>query len=489
VNGSWRDTTVGVVGEAPGWWRVLGQLGVPARQARPGEDAILVVEGSPEGEVMSALQRGAVVVASGVTGGGPLGPGTLMAISQVAPSAQAPVVVTPCLAWVYPAAGTGLVRRHEERLVKGDHEPGRYALLHERSVGAGTLIATGVPLTQLLTAVGDRLRAVGPCTTVTERIAAVDTAGVEELLRGMVTRAYRRADLPMVRAATFPDRARSVSILRVDVDGDPDGGLPRLLAAAERHDVPLSIFLNEQHTVGHHIPAIPMQHEVGQHGSVHNLFDDVDRNLANLQAGERWSQAVTGRTIRSFVGPRGLWNEALDRAIAQTGYDYSSEFSLAVDGLPFRTAAGVLQVPVHPYSPERAVVQAREEGRPVPSPTEIVDHYRATFMRHLCLGRPVHVYGHATELGKVADEVIGEIARLADRARVPHLTIGGFASWWAARERCGLRSRVHRRSGRVEVVFDGDPVVLADELPSRFSLGSIADHTLRIVASVPSMRG
>ena len=457
---AWEELVIGVVASHPGWTRVLSQLGIPFREGDPSSAPIIALDGWPDGEVLRALEEGAVVLAAGVEDEGLLGPGVLSVVTRFHASEDGEPVSAPTLAWLYEGPGWGVVRRHEDRLVKGTHEPGVHALIHERRVGSGTLIATGVPLTKLLGAVGDRLRPITVDHPVTERVASVDTAGVEELLRAMVKRGVEAAGLPMVHLAAFPEGAPSVLIVRVDVDGDAQGRLAEIIRVADGCDLPLSIFLNGALTQDDPIPEIGPRHEVGQHGWEHNVFDTVEENRHNLRAGAAWVEKVTGRTVRSFVGPRGLWNVSLDRAMSDLGYRYGSEFGLAVDGLPFRTPAGVLQIPVHPYSPERAVTHAIETHTPPPSDESIRVHYLSTLRRHIARGRPVHVYGHPTRLGDAAATVLPDLAAGSRRRGVPALTLGAFAAWWERRARAGLRVHVQRRSGEVDVRFAGERLPL-----------------------------
>lgn len=458
---AWLELGVGVVGDAPGWRRILTQLGIPYGDAVPdlGRWPVLVAEGVPSDAALRVVASGSAMVVSGLDDRGELlGAAHLTTLTTIGVHPDpGHLSAAPCIARLYDRPGWGVARRHEDRLVKGAHELGVHRLVHEERFGRGWLVVSGVPLTMLITAVGDRLRRFAPGAKVTERVASVDKADLEAVLRRMVLRAFERLEIPVMHTLPYPGGADSVLIVRVDVDGDDDDDLSTMLAVADEHAVPLSIFFNGELTAPRDLVQPGTAHEVGHHGWVHNIFETLGENLDNLRRGERWLAGEMAGARRSFVGPRGLWNEALDRALAASGYDYSSEFGLSFDGLPFRTPAGVLQIPVHPYSPERAAVHASEVGSAQPTADSITRHYVRAIERQVASGQPAHLYGHPPLFGRLSAAVLPEMAATARRLRLPLLTLGGFAAWWQERETAGLRVRWHRRTGELVTAFRDGP--------------------------------
>lgn len=296
---------------------------------------------------------------------------------------------------------------------------------------------------------------------MTERVAAVDKAEVADTLVWLLRAAFAAAGLPFLRLARFPDGAASVLVLRVDVDGAFGDRTAALAAVADACDVPLSVFVNRQLCKEH--PGVledwSARHEVGQHGAVHNLFDTVEGNLHNLREGAAWLERRIGVAPTSFVAPRGMWNPSLGVALAQLGYRYSADFGLDFDSLPFRVpGCGILQVPVHPYSPERAAVFAREEGLPAPDPATVTAHYLAVLDQQVRANRQAHLYGHPEVLGAMAAEVLPPVVAAA-RARGLHArTLGELAAWWERRGTAGVRARWDGPRRTLTVAYDGEPL-------------------------------
>ncbi len=465
-----EPVVVGLYGAGShGWRRILVQEGLPFATDPDGSCPIIVSEQAVPDWLESYLSGGGVFVLSNANDlDGLLPAGPLMAVNAMRPATSVHPVVAPCLARVFPGRGFGEIRLHEDRVTKNGIVQDVFPVFAERSVGAGYLIYTGLPLSGLLTSQGDRLRSFCHFSAITERVANVDKALVADVMVDMVRAAFAKAPLPYVSLSRFPGQVPSVFILRVDVDGAFDGRTMRLAKAAESSGVRASFFVNAvncERWAGE-LPHRGSQHELGQHGFVHNLFNSVEENIENLRNGARWLSEHTSVEPRSFVAPRGLWNDALDQALAAEGYAYSSDFGLDFDSLPFRTSAGVLQVPVHPYSPERAARYAEERGSPAPTADAITKHYVRVMEVQQRARRPVHLYGHPEVLGAHADAVVPALAREARSRGLLNMTLEEYARWWTDRESAGMRLRWRSEERTLHVRFDGDGTWSVDAEPS-----------------------
>jgi peptidoglycan/xylan/chitin deacetylase (PgdA/CDA1 family) len=434
-----RDMAVGVVADAgaAGWRRVLAQEGIDHQVADRPDTPVVLVSGRPPEWLESYVAAGGVAVVSGACGlPFDIESTSTATVSGFETPAGGRWCAAPGLVTCLPGPGEGVLRLHEDRVVKYGAEPDRFPVVLRRRAGAGAIVYSGVALTELLMAHGDRLRTFSEFSQVSERVAAVDKADVADTLLHMLRQAFQCAGLPLVRLARFPGGARSVFILRVDVDGAYAPNTQNLIDAAQAAGLPASFYINANLCTRYPgLPdAWPETFEVGQHAQAHTLFDSAEQNLINLKEGQSWAEARTGRTISSFVAPRGMWNTGLGEALAQLGYAYSSDFGLDFDSLPFRAEAGILQVPVHPYSPERASRWAQEAGVVAPDGAQTRDYFLAVMRRQLALGRPMHIYGHPEVFGGMADIVIPALANFARGAQVPCLTLGDYARFWQGRE-------------------------------------------------------
>ncbi len=440
---------------ADGWRRILDQERIAHRRVAGPEAKVITASGVPPAWGEAYVATGGVLIVSGASevpfDGGTRHP--LTAISGFWTPATNRWCAAPTLATLFGGDGEGTARQHEDRLVKYGSDPDRFPVVLTSKTGNGAFVYTGIPLTDLLMAYGDRLRPFSEFTPITERVAAIDKADVADTLLHMLRLAFRLAALPMVRVARFPRGAPSVLILRVDVDGVYAPHTQELIDAAIHVALPASFFINAE--LCERYPGLPhswpANFEVGQHARTHTLYQEVRENYDNLLGGQAWVEQYVGRPVTSFVAPRGMWNASLGQALAQIGYRCSSDFGLDFDSLPFRADSGVLQVPVHPYSPERALRWAEEQGVEGPTATETRDMYLAVLKRQLSLGRPMHVYGHPEVLGAMAREVVPAIAAFGRDRGVPALTLASYAEFWERREASTPRIRIDRSGDRVAI--------------------------------------
>lgn len=449
------EVVVGVHGDGPGGWqRVLDQERIASRPAGDGAAPVTVFAGALPPWAEQYVRDGGVAVLSGAQPGEPLLPaGTPLSVTGFVPPGSTDRCVAPGLATAFVGPGAGMLRLHEDRVPKYGTDPDTFPVVQVHRHGRGTVVASGVALTSLLAAPGDRLRRFASFSPVTERVAAVDKAVVVDTLLHMLRLGFAEARLPLVVLPRFPAGAPSVLVLRVDVDGVFGEDAMAVSAAAAAGGTAVSYFLNGDLSRRHPGRLGPWdgRTEVGQHAWTHTLFDSVEDNLANLRRAHDWMTESLQHPPRSFVAPRGLWNPALGEALRIMGYRYSSDFGLDFDSLPFRSDSDVLQVPVHPYSPERASVWAREEGLHPPRASEVLTHYLRALSHQVARGRPAHLYGHPEVLGAMAAAVVPALARRAGELGLPSLTLGEYADFWLEREGALPRVTVDRDRGTVHV--------------------------------------
>lgn len=446
-----------------GWERILRQEGLPFVRTEEPVGTVTVFAREVASWTEAYVSAGGVAVVSGaVEWDGVFPASELAVIHRFRPPESPGWAVAPGVARVFPGQGLGELRIHEDRKVKGGNDPDVFPAVLARKVGSGTVVWTGLALTELLASSGDRLRRFSAYSDVTERVASVDKAEVADALCWMLQAGFAAAGLPFVRAARFPDGAQSALVLRVDVDGLFGSRAGALAQIGSECGLDLSFFFNGSLAEEHpgEISDAFEAHDIGHHGYVHNVFDDVGTNVANLERGAEWVRRTIGREPSGFVAPRGLWNRALEEALLVTGHTRSGDFAFDFDSHPFRTSGGVLQIPVHPYSPERAVAYAEDLGLSPPTPETVRNHYLAVLDHQSRRGRPVHLYGHPEVFGAMADDVLPQIARAAETAGLPSLTVSEYAGWWERREAAGMQLSADRSSGEVDVAFDGEPLVV-----------------------------
>lgn len=442
-----------------GWERLLDQERIGFVRSEDADPQVMLFSDSLPPWLETFVSRGGVAVISGAPNVDGLLPRGLPTLIHrfISPIDGVTTVEAPGLARLFPGDGFGRARLHEDRLVKDGVDPDVYPVVLEKKVGNGVLIFTGIPLTRLLLAHGDSLRTFSPHTPVTERVCSIDKAEVLDTLMWMLHRAFRHLHVPYIRAARFPGGERSVFVMRVDVDGVFGDSARRIADTATAMGIRASFFFNGSlcDRIPGDLTSWMRPHEVGHHGYEHHVFPTVQENVANLQRGADWVRAHVGLEPVGFVAPRGLWNDALDQALVELGHRFSSDFALDFDSLPFRTGRGILQIPVHPYSPERARVHATESETPTPSEDAVIGHYLAVIGDQCRTQRVAYIYAHPEVFGPMAAKVLP--ALFADgRTKLRSLTLGEFADWWQQRESVEFDLEQDDSSGEVRITVHGD---------------------------------
>jgi hypothetical protein len=147
-----------------------------------------------------------------------------------------------------------------------------------------------------------------------------------------------------------------------------------------------------------------------------------------------------GLTPTGYASPNGTWHRALAHAVEDHGFDYSTEFSLDYDDLPFLPWLGdrfssVMQVPVHPVSIGSLIRAKATTG-------DMKNYFRMMTDRFLLRNEPVIFYHHP---GHEHYDVMEDTFEHARGLGLPAMTLGDYARWW------------RRRTGtRFDVTVDGE---------------------------------
>jgi hypothetical protein len=228
----------------------------------------------------------------------------------------------------------------------------------------------------------------------------------------------------------FPRGAENCFALRIDTDGAPGSDVEVLHALGEQRGIPFSWYLDvKSHRGWLDVFKAMTRDEMGVHCYTHRTFESHEENAANITLALKL-MSERGLSVRGFAAPYGQWNPGLARAVDETGFLYSSEFSYAFDTLPLYPAAGekrfeALQVPVHPV----CIGSMRRVGY---TSHQMIHYFQHSMESKLCRSEPLFYYHHPADQ---FPEVVGELLDGAGQAGILHTTLGDFAEWWKMRER------------------------------------------------------
>jgi len=301
-----------------------------------------------------------------------------------------------------------------------------------------------------------------------ETVARVSRGEVRRLAANCLRHLFSHRRLPYVHLAAVPGRARSTFGFRVDTDFGPGRDLETVVRLADRVGMKFSWYVN----VGAHAAHLDLfadlarqGHDIQLHCQRHTVYPDYRRNLENLRQGKD-AMASAGIEPVGVVAPFGEWNPNLNRALEELGFEYSSEFCLAYDDLPFRPVVDgrlskVLQVPVHPICLGR-LVAARA------SAAQMVAYFRSVIDLQVARQEPCFLYDHPERIAQFSD-VLADVLQHGKERCGSTTTLTEFARWWQRRERFAWSARVTDAGLEIQTRKSGDDLSVIAEQGCQFS--------------------
>jgi len=288
---------------------------------------------------------------------------------------------------------------------------------------------------------------------LSERVSRFPKAEIRRDLIHRLRTAIVRAGGLWARLAPYPFPYRSAFNFRADLD-EPIPLDYALFARARRPLDDCTTHFVSTNAYGREPGVLRdlLRLDTQSHGHFHVVYRDQAANRRNIErAHELLAQAAI--TPVGFAAPLGRWNAGLDAALEQLGYEYSSDFQVGYDDLPFFPWRGerfseVLQVPVHPIC-EGLFLEAGARD-----PRLIAEHLVSVVRAKIEAGEPAFVYGHPERrLSRFPQVLTALAAEVGRHSLLWRVTLTEFARWW--RWRSGRTWSIVPRGGkRCEIQFD-----------------------------------
>ncbi len=261
-----------------------------------------------------------------------------------------------------------------------------------------------------------------------EQVSRVSKGKIRKLVQQIIEDLHHKQNLPFVHKWFFPRDARSVFILRVDTDFCSKDDANELLRICKKHNINGSWFLDTESDIrlSDTYSKFTTQ-ELGLHCDVHLVFNELEQNMDNLNSGLAKLQKHN-IIPEGFVAPFGQWNSSLGQALEDLDFNYSSEFAIDYDDLPFypyfnNHFSRVLQIPIHPISIGRL-------RRSHFSENEMLQYYMDFVKEKSKFGEPVIIYHHPHH--KHFD-IFDKIFQFVNSENFENMSMKEFSKWWVER--------------------------------------------------------
>ena len=262
-----------------------------------------------------------------------------------------------------------------------------------------------------------------------ERVSKVSKRTVRELVSQSLNKLVLKRELPFVSLSAFPDASNSIFIFRIDTDFASIEDVENMYRICSKHQIPATWFVEtESCQTWLHRYADMTNQDVGLHCFKHRIAKKYADNEKNVRKGKS-DLRINGINPKGYAAPFGEWNYSLNKALEHHGFEYSSEFSLDYDNLPFKPLlnerfSSMLQIPIHPIS-----VGSLRNARH--STMEMVQYYNTVIDEHIISRLPIIFYDHPANTNL---EVLDHVFKIIGDKNMSKLSMGDYSDWWKARE-------------------------------------------------------
>ena len=262
-----------------------------------------------------------------------------------------------------------------------------------------------------------------------ELVSQTSKDNLRRWLQRLFIKIYQQQNKTYTRRSFLPKPSKSLFIFRIDTDFAKLEDARKLFQLLQKYNLRASWFIEAtaEAKVMDFYSKLPLQqHEVGLHCLRHRVFKNHEPNLQNLLQGKEILEK-NGVHPNGFVAPFGDWNPNLAIAIEEVGFQYSSEFTLDYDNLPFypffnHKFSPVLQIPIYPVSIGRL-------RRSHFSQTEMIAYFKRIIQQKLAWQEPLIIYHHpGHSYWRVLEAVFQEVQDWQN------LTMAEYANWWKKRQ-------------------------------------------------------
>ncbi|MEQ9034696.1 MAG: polysaccharide deacetylase family protein [Gracilimonas sp.] len=279
-----------------------------------------------------------------------------------------------------------------------------------------------------------------------EIVSQVSKHELSETLKSVLKELHFLRSLPYIEKWTSPT-PKPVFGFRIDSDFGDKESIDQLYEIIHKHKKSATWFL---HVQAHedwleHFKSFQNQ-EIALHGYEHGTSDSYKKVFHNINNGLQLLEKA-GFEPTGFCAPYGIWNKALSKALHQTDFTYSSEFTFGYDGLPFQPAKEhlPLQIPIHP-------VCTGSLNRRQYSIKDMKSYFEQILRNKLSRFEPAFFYHHPLQPGL---SVIDHLLELSNVHDFENLTFAQFATFW--KERQAFTFDAYMKDNRVSIDKSSDP--------------------------------
>src|SRR3989344_4739978 len=172
--------------------------------------------------------------------------------------------------------------------------------------------------------------------------------------------------------------------------------------------------------------------DIQSHSYEHKVYDSFEENYDNMSKADKFISEVA-RKPTGFAAPFGHWNKNLGKVLEKLNYDYSSEFSLSYDDLPFypflNKKSRIIQLPIYPTC--IGLMRMR-----LYSKKQMKNYFDYLIDMQYKKQMPLFLYDHPNDgVGTYSDVLDHLLKKIKSFDNVLITNFNEFLTWWKRREK------------------------------------------------------
>jgi hypothetical protein len=265
-----------------------------------------------------------------------------------------------------------------------------------------------------------------------ETVAEVSKGEIRKLVINCLGVLFKQQNLYYSHLWYYPNTYSTLFTFRVDTDFSPWQQIESVIKLTRENELSFTWFVNTQAQEGDLAKFAKLKNQDLQlHCYTHNVFSDDRRNRNNIEKGKELLKSAGIEPV-GFAGPFGEWNENLSQVLEDLGFEYSSEFALAYDDLPFYPLkAGqkskVLQIPIHPICAGRLLHAGLDFN-------QIFVYFRRYIDFCYQAREPIMIYDHPHRIHQIPQVFDIIFKKIKSMKNIWLTNFTQLMQWWRQRE-------------------------------------------------------
>ena len=274
-----------------------------------------------------------------------------------------------------------------------------------------------------------------PHTPLKEHVSVVSKGDLRRLIINCFYYLFSKRNLPYIHLWYYPNKYESVFCYRMDLDVFNKNEINNIIKVAGKNKINFTWYLSVKNCENYKDESNKLyksKQDIQSHSYEHKVYDSFEENYNSMSKADKFISEVA-RKPTGFVAPFGHWNKNLGKVLEKMNYDYSSEFSLSYDDLPFypflNKKSRIIQLPIYPT----CIGLMRMK---LYSKKQMKNYFDYLIDMQYKKQMPLFLYDHPNDgVGTYSDVLDHLLKKIKSFDNVLITNFNEFLTWWKRREK------------------------------------------------------